>query len=463
MDRNKKAIKEIKEKHKKKIIIYGAPCHMLTGNGKLVYNMAKAFQEGGHQVYTIGIEYNKLQIWHDNIPIMPSFHCERCGNAYKGSSESVQKIADYINGLKPDFFICVGDPYQMQQFGIGNLDFSKIKTKAIMYATIDSIGVFTNKVLSMSGKRDYLELCDKVISTAKFTKNQIEEWTNINSEVIYETINLDNYFPVDEKTKKVLKKRYRFKENDFVMYYAGRNIIRKRHNILLDACAKFLCETKDTYLYLNIPPSVAQDGSAYYPDVLNPIDFVKRVLKKKYGRDLAEEGRILFVGRGGLGSTSINEQQNAELYRLSDLYVTACANEGFGLTPVESLACGVPAVIPIGTTGKEIIGYTADSNTGGNYEYGMGGLLTECPNTQWVEYGLKQELTNAGAIYDAIKTMYKKPELRKELGIEGRKYVEKMFNFEDFKNKWLKVIQTTEKKPKEEFKSLEIKTEEQKK
>ena len=147
------------EELRKKILIYGAPCNRSTGNGKLIYHMAKAFKSAGHIVWTIGLEYNRAQINFDGIPILPSFHCEKCGNANKGSDENVQKLADYINIFLPDFFICVGDPYQMQQFGIGNLSFEKINTKAIMYATYDSNGIFANEILKEEGLKDYLDIC----------------------------------------------------------------------------------------------------------------------------------------------------------------------------------------------------------------------------------------------------------------------------------------------------------------
>jgi len=451
-ERDIKARQKLKEKYSKKILIWGATVHKSTGNSKLIYNMCKAFQSAGHQVFTIGMDYNRMQIWWDNIPIMSGFKCEKCGYF------DIEKIAEQITRLHPDFFICVGDPIGIQQFEMGRLNFDNIKTKALAYVTIDSEGMFCNESLIKEGKLDYLSLCDKIISTAKFTQEQLKEWMGLDSDMIYETINTNNYSPIKKEKKNLLKKKYRFKEDDFVIYYMGRNILRKRYNILLDACAKFLCETENTYLYLNIPADNWDNDVPIFPDISNPYDFVKKVLKKKYGKDLIEEKRIIFVRRGGLGSTQISEQQNSELYNISDLFVSTTAGEGFGLGPIEANSCGIPVITPDNSTGPEILGLESgriskDQSSG--FKYAKGGLLTNTPIDLWVGHGLKQRITTPEDTYKAIKYLYDNPEERLKMGLNGAKFVKDTFNFDIFKEKWLKLISTTEKK--NQFKEMEIK------
>ena len=455
MNRNKLALEKLKQKNSKKIIIWGATISKSTGNSKLIHHMCKAFQSAGHQVFTIGMDYNRMQIWWDNIPIMPSFKCEKCSNF------DITKIAEYIEKIRPDFFICVGDPYTFQQYGIGRLNFDNIRTKALAYCTVDSDGYFTNNELTREGYLDYLPNCDNIISTAEFTKEQLKKWMDLDSEMIYETIDMSNYHPVKKEKRDLLRKKYRFKENDFVIYGMGRNLMRKRNNILLDACAKFLCETENTYLYLNIPADKWKDDMPVFPDRINPYDFVKRVLKKKYGRDLIEEKRVIFIRRAGLGSTQISEQENAELYQISDLFVSTSSGEGFGLGGVESQNCGVPVILPDNSTSREIIGASKDNNKLGSYTteqpflFGEGGIITETPIDLWTDYGLKQRITTPEATYDAISYLYNNPEIRVQMGLNGLKYVKSTFNYDIFREKWLKVINTTEKK--NQFKEMDIK------
>ena len=471
----RKARERLKQKGPKSIVIYGAPIHCSTGNSKLIFNMALAFKEAGHKVYTIGLDYNGPQMWYKNIPVMPSFHCEVCGNAHKGSIRNIQKIADTINllnsstGKAMDYLICVGDPYQMQQMGMGNLEMKQ--TKMLMYATIDSEGIFCNEGETTSEKDDYLIKCDRIISTAKFTQKQLKYWLDMDSDLIYETIDLKNYSPVDKGKRTELRKKHGLKEDDFVIYNSGRNIMRKRIFMLIDGCAKFLCEHENAYMLINCP----LHAGTLYPDTLNPKDFIKKVMKKKYGRDLLEEGKIIFIERGELGSKSIGEKENAELYQIADVYATATGGEGFGLSPVESLACGIPAIVPDNSTGAETIGATKEAGEGedkpteAGFRFSKGGLLMNAPYEVYVDWGLLQRWTPPEIIYNSLNFLYNDPELIKRLGESGRKHVEELFDFETFRRKWIKIIETTDKKKeekeveKESFKEIKLKSNKSKK
>lgn len=470
MNRDEKAREQLKQKIKKKILIHGAPCNTSTGNGKLIYHIAQALLKAGHEVYTIGIEYNRMQIAYrakntdSLIPIMPSFHCERCGNTNRGSEFRVGKIAEYINKLQPDFFLCVGDPIQSQQFGMGNMNFEVMKnTHALIYATLDSDGVFCNENLIANGMRDYVKVCDRIISTAKHTQEQFKKWMGLDTDLIYETIDFDTYKPVSKETKTEIRKKHRFKEDDFIIYYSGRNGFRKEHNILFEAVAQFLNETENTYFYVNIPLHVDNiTGYVTYPDDLHPVDYIKRILKNKWGRDFLKEGRIVFADREGLGSFKIGELENAELYQLSDVFACTTAGEGFGLAPVESMGCGVPAILPNNSTGEEILGRIFIASIPDKYySICQGGLLTDTVYTRYADYGLNQDLTNVKNTYQAIKRLHEDPELREQLGKQGLEHVKKTFSMEEFNKKWIEIIRTTKKKElsteeNQGFKKLEI-------
>jgi len=67
-----------------------------------------------------------------------------------------------------------------------------------------------------------------------------------------------------------------------------------------------------------------------------------------------------------------------------------------------------------------------------------------------------QYLTDVGSAYNAIKFLYNDPELRANLGKQGREHVLKLFGYEDFRQKWIELIKTTEKKKSIEFKELKL-------
>lgn len=447
---------------KKKIVIYGTVCSKSTGFGKIILNMAKLFKKAGHEVITIGYDYNNHSIHHEGIPIVPGFHCPNCGNNFLGSPEMVQKLTLFLETHPPvpDFFICVADPNSIQIRGIGTIKFEDIKQiKTIMYGALDSIGVFTDTMLKQAGLPDFVPKCDRLVSMAKHTQNEFKEWMDLDSKLIYPAIDTNNYHPVDKDKRTEIRKKYRFKEDDFIIYSAGRNITRKRHNILLEAVVRFLCETENTYLYLNIPFNM-KDGASFYTDISNPIDFIKRVMKKKYGRDFIDEGRIAFVSRGDLGSTVIGEREHAEIYQISDLYATTTGGEGLGLMVLEAESCEIPVIVPENTTGPEVVGeLNNDGPPMDGYREGKGGLLLKCPSEVYVGHNLKQYHTTQDITYNAIKYMYGHPEERIEMGKRGREHVLQNFNQTKFEKQWLNVIKETKKKeiPKEsDFKTMEV-------
>jgi glycosyltransferase involved in cell wall biosynthesis len=477
MDRNLQAKENFKKKIGKRILIFGASAHKTTGNGKLIYHMAKGFQAAGHQVFCMGMDYNSQQIYYDGIPIIPSFSCEHCSSMNEGSPERVQKIADFINFYRPqmDYFICVGDPYQFQQKGIGLINFNQIKT--ILYSTIDSVGLFCNQDLNDKGLPDYLKQCDKIVSTAKFGQDVLKNW-GISSDMIYEAINTDLYCPVTKEKKEELRKARRLPVDAFIMYSSGRNILRKRHFDTIDAASKLISETENSYLILNIPSyGKNKKGQPMYPDSLNPYDFVRTVMKKKYGHDYVDEGRIIFLERGDLGSNAISEKNNAELYQLSDVLVMSTSAEGFNLTPVEANSCGVPAIVPSNSMASEILGIKPTENQPldlSSFSFAEGGLLTKCDIDLWQDFGLKQRITSPNRTYEALRLlyyspicksqngeeyflrktqiMYNKDQLareiigREEFGRTGRNHVLKNFTLNQFHYNWNNLLKTVEKR-----------------
>lgn len=459
--RTEVAKQRLREKTGKNIVIYGDSCHKTSGNAKLIYYMAKAFQQGGHKVFTIGMEYNGPQVYYDDVPILPGFLCSRCGEANKGDNQTVQKIAEWLKLLRADYFICVGDPIKFQEYGIGNITFERSKVITIMYSTIDSEVVpWTNELLKEHGFRDYLEVCDQIVSASYFGQEQFSKWMDIKDvPVIHECVDHMIYSPVTKERKKELREEHRFKQDDFIMYYSGRNTLRKRVFDLIEASTQFICETDNTYLYLNIPPmGRTRHGQMMFPDTINPVDFIKRPMKRLYGRDLLDEGRIIFVDREELGSSKISNVGDAEFHQLSDIYVNTNAGEGFGLCPVNSMNCGVPAIIPDNTTSREILGYVDKPLGNSAFKVAKGGLLTNTPITLWQTHCLRQNLTTPQITYEAIKYLYNNPGLREKLGEEGRKHAINISNFELFKKKWNELVRKTKKKEpvEKEFKTLVV-------
>lgn len=66
-------------------------------------------------------------------------------------------------------------------------------------------------------------------------------------------------------------------------------------------------------------------------------------------RDHGLEDRVILTGR-------ITDDDRRALYQAATAYITASEYEGFGLTPLEAMACGVPAIVANRTSLPEVVG-----------------------------------------------------------------------------------------------------------
>jgi glycosyltransferase involved in cell wall biosynthesis len=83
---------------------------------------------------------------------------------------------------------------------------------------------------------------------------------------------------------------------------------------------------------------------------------------------------VLLLGR-------VSEEDKLLLYQAADLYVTPSLYEGFGLTALEAMACGVPTIASNWTSFPEVVG--------------DGGMLVD-PNSMALSRAITDVLTNDG-------------------------------------------------------------------
>ena len=151
------------------------------------------------------------------------------------------------------------------------------------------------------------------------------------SEAIPLGVDTDVYSPMDI-SKSGLRKQLALPErlhDSFIVGNVNRNQPRKR----LDLTISFFCEwvkeygVEDAYLYLHAAPT----GEFEY-DVSQLMEY--------YG---LSSHLITFVPNVGHG---IPENRMPFVYNTFDIQVTTTQGEGWGLTTLEGMACGIPQVVP---------------------------------------------------------------------------------------------------------------------
>ncbi|WP_139905718.1 glycosyltransferase family 4 protein [Clostridium thermarum] len=179
-------------------------------------------------------------------------------------------------------------------------------------------------------------LCDGIITVSNFSKEDIMREFNYPAEKIFVThlAPEEIYKPNDKKISKLLIKNIYGIEGDFVLYIGG---FSPRKNIigLLEAFSKLVQKyRKDLKLVI-----AGKKGISY------------EIYKKKT-EELGLVDRVIYPG-------FIVMDHLPYLYSAAELFVYPSFYEGFGLPPVEAMACGVPVIASNTTSIPEVLGDSA--------------------------------------------------------------------------------------------------------
>jgi glycosyltransferase involved in cell wall biosynthesis len=131
-----------------------------------------------------------------------------------------------------------------------------------------------------------------------------------------------------------LRDRYGLHDARIVFNVAGLDV-RKDVATLLRAFARVSAELDDTVRL--VIGGVAHGNAALYPDLV-PL-----------ARELGIADHVSFIG-------AISDEEKVAFYQMADCYVAPSRYEGFGLTPLEAMACGAPVVAADASCTPEVVG-----------------------------------------------------------------------------------------------------------
>jgi glycosyltransferase involved in cell wall biosynthesis len=174
--------------------------------------------------------------------------------------------------------------------------------------------------------------CDGIITVSEYSKQDIVEVFNFPKEKIYVTYlaSEDIYKPYDKNfSKSIIEKNYSI-FGDYILYIGG---FSPRKNILglLESFSKLLPRLKKD-MKLVIAGSKGKSYDMY----------------KKRTEELHIEDKVIFPG-------FISMDHIPFMYNACELFVYPSFYEGFGLPPIEAMACGIPVIASNVTSIPEIV------------------------------------------------------------------------------------------------------------
>ncbi|KLU75415.1 glycosyltransferase family 4 protein [Clostridium botulinum] len=301
---------------------------------------AKWYRGTGIGTYTYQLvnSLNKIDDLNQYLIFMPQ------SSTYDIKFKNNYKIKNITKDMKGEFWDEVNIPnilknqdidlYHVPQNGVG---LPKDKTSPFVITLHDIIPYKMPETVGPT----YLEIfkkempniisrCDGILTVSNYSKQDIIDAFNYPEEKIFVThlANEDIYFPRDKvKCKNFISKNYGIND-DYILYVGG---FSPRKNIigLIEAFSKF----KNNNLKLII---VGKQGKSY-------------ALYKNTAEKLHIPDKVIFPGFIPLEHMPI-------FYNACKLFVYPSLYEGFGLPPIEAMACGAPIITSNLTSLPEVVG-----------------------------------------------------------------------------------------------------------
>ena len=175
---------------------------------------------------------------------------------------------------------------------------------------------------------------DHIIAISQFTKDEIVKHLKYPKEKITVAhIGVDHNIYKPIKDLKKIREKYNLpKENNYLIYVGNEE---PRMNLLTLLKAFKLAQREIPNLKL------IKVGKSNYPEMRKKLN---RIIKK-----LNLQKDIIFTNY-------VPEQDLSYLYNIADISIYLCSYAGFGLPPLESMACGTPTITSNKSSLPEVIG-----------------------------------------------------------------------------------------------------------
>ena len=202
---------------------------------------------------------------------------------------------------------------------------------------------------------------DMVIAISQHVKKDITDVLHIPPDrirVIYQATS-EEYQPITDQDKiKAAREKYGLGER-YIFYIGG---LDQRKNVpqLVRAFAHLQAQIGDPNLQLFISGNPDKQKGPLFPD------------PRPVAADLGMNGQIIY--------RFVEEEDKAAIYSGARLFVFPSIYEGFGLPPLEAMACGIPVVCSNRTSLPEVVGNAA--------------LTVDPDNTNALVNAIHQVLTN---------------------------------------------------------------------
>lgn len=205
-------------------------------------------------------------------------------------------------------------------------------------------------------------------------------------------------------------------------------------------------DTKVTFFWNNRNARRKQTGSLlwWFKEFLDDVGHESARLvmhtdpRDQHGQDIIAimDQTGLTDGQVLLSTAKIPPEKLAQLYNIADCTVNIADAEGFGLATLESLSCGTPIIV-------NMTGGLQEQVTDGTNWFGIGiePSSKAIIGSQEVPYIYEDRISKDDFI-NALKKIYEmSPAERSKIGLAGREYTLKNYNFQAYGDRWIELLE----------------------
>lgn len=390
----------------------------MTNQAKL---LARHLVDKGHEVHYFASGYNGATI--KSATLMDGTHFPYTIYGQGRQAYFQDLMSGLLKKLKIDRFVILLDTFMLHA-NYGNpaggwfLQVDTSPAKTFFWYPSDGGGGMPK------GCDLILRKVDVPVAMAEFGKKQVKDYYGLDVKHIPHGTEPDRFYKLSDEKRAEARKKWNVQDS-FVIGVVARNQGRKMLDRTLKACA-----------ILNLVKDKIPNAKLFlHLDVADPAQvFLIQNIVQRYNL----ENRVVYSGVSALKGFDWSEMN--EVHNLFDTFLLTTSGEGFGIPIIEAMSCQVPVLATDYTTTPELV---KKNNSG------LGINLVASANEEMdlltmnsIEYdNLVMDSTMTGSweverglcsVKDAAEKLvylYNNPELRKEMGTNGRKAVLDKYDF----------------------------------
>lgn len=400
-----------------------------TGYAVVTREIIKRLVERGHEVHCIGWDYNGEPFKHEEGWTMLHAGLKGFGAERLGNMNAPTVLENHLMTIKPDIYVSLIDPWfighavlSTNHFRVPYAAYLPIDGFPISYAWKDILKMLHTPIwMSEFGANVFGNFVHEYSSLGRVAPEMkepiLDRYLTDVGRVIYHGVDVEKFHPITEEEKEEAKQTLGVSEFDFLFLSVAKNTNRKQYPRLLEAFSLMLemegIDREKTGLLIHCGDAV---------DSMGMNGWNLPLLAQQLG--IGDNVRFTDVGNPLYGMTP---EQMALMYALSDVHVLSTGGEGFGVPTAESMACGVPVILPDNSTGPELVG--AESSP--EVSVGQRGWLVPCvTHITGPKWGVNMKLVDVHSLAIAMHHAYSDESVRTEMGRNSRDFAVESLDWE---------------------------------